>query len=82
MKMSIEDKLKVVRAALEQGADIDINLHIAGTREQAEEVVKSFAPLFNKPYYHDNHEGYQWFKLEELEGDEQESGFELTVHHE
>lgn len=82
MKMSIEDKLKVVKAALEQGADIDISFPTVGTREEAEEVVKSFSPLFNKPYYHENHEGHQWFTLEELEGDEQESGFGITVHHE
>jgi hypothetical protein len=80
MKMSIEDKLKVVKAALEKGASIDVNFHLK-LREEAEEVAKSFSPLFNQPYYHDNHGKYEWFKLEELEGDEQESGFELTVHH-
>ncbi len=78
MKMSVNDKLKVIKAALEQGASIDVNFHLK-LREEAEEVAKSFSPLFNQPYYYNNHGKHEWFKLEE---DPEDSNFQLTIHHE
>ncbi|MED3888159.1 hypothetical protein [Priestia aryabhattai] len=80
--MTKEEKLKVLEKAVEMGADIEINFSKDDTtRESAESIAKEFAPLFDKPYYHENHDGFNWFKLEELEGDEQEAAFELTVFH-
>lgn len=80
--MTKEQKLKVLEKALAEGASIDISFTKDNvTRTEAEDKVKKFAPLFNKPYYHENKDEFNWFVLEELEGDEQEASFSLTVHH-
>lgn len=67
-----------------RGANISINFSDDGiSREEAEQRVRDFALLFNKPYYHQSNDNrtYNWFVLEQLEGDEAEEEFELTVFH-
>jgi hypothetical protein len=59
----IEKKLEVLRRAMEQGADIDINFHGIEGRGKAEELIKSFADQLDVSYREDFGTNSQWFKF-------------------
>lgn len=63
--MTIEQKLAILKRAVELGASIDIHFHGKKTESEAEAVAKEMSELFGAPYEKNQHQGTHWFKTME-----------------
>ncbi|POD45907.1 hypothetical protein BKM15_26170 [Pseudomonas syringae pv. syringae] len=58
--LTIEQKLEVVRKALEKGALIDLKFHDIKGPERAEATVAELSEMINQSYAKDAHNGANW----------------------
>jgi hypothetical protein len=62
-QLSIEQKMKYVRKALEMGAAIDVNFHNIRDKKEAEKVAAELSQLINLPFEERFGDNYQWYKI-------------------
>jgi hypothetical protein len=63
VELLIDQKLQIIRKALELGAEIDIRFHRVPSREEAKKIIGIFSKILNKPIK--NHDD-KWFSLERM----------------
>lgn len=73
--MTIDEKMKIVRKALEKGANVSLNFFDCESKEDAENVIKPFGSDFDSCYSQESNEGSQWFEISH----ETEKGIEIEI---
>lgn len=61
--MTIEEKLEVVRKALEKGASVSLNFFDCESEEQAEEMIKPLSNDFKKDFTYEGNSDLNWIEL-------------------
>ncbi|WP_108669516.1 hypothetical protein [Peribacillus acanthi] len=73
--MNIEQKLEVIRLALEQGAHIKLQFHNLSDEKQAESIIAALSEATGKEYKKDSSEGTHWLEID----DYYESRLQITA---
>lgn len=63
--MNIEQKMVLIRRALELGACVDLNLHNCKEESEAKQVAEELSQLTTIPHKAQSHGGTQWFKIDD-----------------
>lgn len=69
--MTIDEKMKIVRKGLEQGANVSVNFHECDSKEEAKEIMQSFGVS----YTCESQDGSKWLNFEH----ETDKGIELEI---
>lgn len=61
-EMSVDQRIKFLKAAVEMGANIKVNFHMKD-KSEAEKIANKFSELVDVPASENEHEGTYWFEL-------------------
>jgi hypothetical protein len=65
--MTIDQKLNLIRRALELGANVNVYIHDIETKEEAKEIENKLQPLTSAPFEEEESENNQWLQSQDHE---------------